>query len=84
MLTSSLIVIAGNPDHDPNTHHCLCGADGKSATFHLFHLLSELFFLSLFLAVLYVVLWYNCVFFLEEAVQSQKSQQHHVYSKVGK
>ena len=20
-------VIVGQPDHDPNTHHCLCGAD---------------------------------------------------------
>ena len=23
-----------NPDHDPNTHHCLCGADGKWPACH--------------------------------------------------
>lgn len=23
----------GQPNHDPNTHHCLCGADGKVFVF---------------------------------------------------
>ncbi len=24
----SFFSFIGQPDHDPNTHHCLCGADG--------------------------------------------------------
>lgn len=28
-LTRCLFALAAQPNHDPNTHHCLCGADGK-------------------------------------------------------
>ena len=28
-LSNWLFVFTAQPHHDPNTHHCLCGADGK-------------------------------------------------------